>query len=689
MRVLADRALGNERKEAIAIVGDGHGALHSLRLKLQTTLSDLGEEGYRLKVDRSGVTISARKAAGVFYGLQTLRQLESVEHGRITVPCVDIADKPRFAWRGNMLDVSRHFFPKKDIEHFLDLLSQYKINTFHWHLVDDGGWRLQIRKYPKLTEVGAWRLPSDGTFPEYSGLTFPGAGESQKQYGGFYTQEDAREIVRYAASRHINIVPEIEMPGHNLAATMSYPWLICDPKLQPGFLKAEGFVFPNIFCAGKESTFKFVEDVLDEVMAIFPSRVIHIGGDEVDKYLWERCDDCKATMKREHLANSAQLESYFVRRVEKYVNAHGRHIIGWDEILEGGLAPNAYVMSWRGEAGGIEASKQHHFVVMTPWDQCYFDHSNLELPIDVILGYDPAPPSRGKEMARFVMGAQASIWTETLPDRRHIEDRLFPRILAMSEILWTNRRESTASFLDRLDRHLPTLYSNAPGLHLPAPRADLQVVAPGTGFNWHYPNIRGFTLRYTTDGSLPDHLSKPVPEPMIATSGERITAALVGDKGRRGDTGSVSAWDMEPVVADSISPGLRYRLYAGYFRTVPDFASLTSIQDGTTGQIKLMGDLKEHFALEFDGYLVINHPGRYTFLCGSDDGSVVWLGGLKMLDNDGSHGMLFRSVTLDLKAGAYPLKLGYFQQTEGAGLSFEVSGPGMPRQPVPPPMLYH
>ena len=658
-------------------------------LRFNRKLTGLGTEGYHLRVDLTSILVEAATTAGAFYGIQTLRQLAQEDGSGWVVPKVDIVDHPRFGWRGMMLDVSRHFFPKKDILHILDLLSQFKINTFHWHLVDDGGWRIEIKKYPNLTARGAWRIPIDGRFPEYKGLDFPVRKPNDHLYGGFYTQEDVKEIVRFAAKRHINIVPEIEMPGHNLGATISYPWLICNQNLKPGFQKETDFVWPNIFCAGKESTYRFVTDVLTEIMALFPSRVIHIGGDEVDKYLWSRCDDCKATMKREHLANPAELESYFVRRVEKFVNAKGRHIIGWDEILEGGLAPNAYVMSWRGEAGGIEAAKQHHNVVMTPWDQCYFDHDNTELPIEVSLGYDPAPPAGGANLAKYVMGAQATIWTETIPTLNKLEDRMFPRILALSQSLWTVQREPETSFMNRLDRVMNALYRMAPGTHLRGPIVQKTVVKPGEPVLIHAVPIHELTVRYTLDGSLPTPQSSLWTKPVGLNDGERLTVAYVSSKEVVSEVTQVICAEVHPVGISEVDPGLQYGTYDGKFSRVPDFRALKPTTMGVVPVIGLVGGLKENYALDFRGYLKIDKPGIYRLSTLSDDGSVVWLNGAKVVDNDGPHGRIERAGILDLKAGYYELEVGYYQGNEGQSLDLMISGPNLARTKVSKGMLWH
>lgn len=453
-----------QARQALKAAGIATGSGAVIRLqKGRPKLS--GDEAYDLKVSPGGVTITGATSHAVFNGIQSLRQLIVKKgNGSFTVPQVEIHDAPRFTWRGFMLDASRHFFSVADTKHFIDVASQYKINTFHWHLIDDGGWRVEIKRYPELVRRGAYRLPADGTFPEYKGLSFPEPGTEPDTYGGYYTQAQIKDIVAYAEQRHVTIVPEIEMPGHNLAACMAYPSLVCSPDLQEAWQKESEFVFPNILCAGKESTYKFMQNVIDEVLPLFPSKVIHIGGDEVDKFLWTRCPDCLAKMKQLKTDKPEKLESYFVERMERYLNSKGRTMVGWDEILEGGLAPNAMVMSWRGTEGGVEAAKLGHKVVMSPVDWCYFNNDERGLPLKKVYSFDPAPASLGSARSAIV-GAEACLWTETVPDRAAVEDHLFPRLLAFSQVVWAKTPESFAAFSKRLEVNLPSLEKSAPGYH--------------------------------------------------------------------------------------------------------------------------------------------------------------------------------------------------------------------------------
>jgi len=408
------------------------------------------DEAYSLVVTPDDIVVSAGKSAGIFYGTQSLLQLlppQIFSPKRVTaadwqIPCVEIKDQPRFTWRGFMLDVSRHFFTKKEVEQVLDLTSLYKLNTFHWHLVDDQGWRIEIKKYPRLTQVGAWR--SDIGF----GLdpTRSWAYDRRGRYGGYYTQKDIREVVAYAAERHITIVPEIEMPGHSSAALLAYPQYLCSNAKLEG-VPQKGGVFTGVYCAGNENTFTFLDNVLSEVAQLFPGKYIHIGGDEVRKTNWMACADCQLRIRTEHLKDEKELQAYFTRRIEKIVNAHGKSLIGWSEIREGGLAPSAALMDWIG--GGAESAASGHDVVMSPTKFCYFDHYQSTnhvtepkaiggfLPLQQVYQFDPMPQNLSPELQRHVLGGQANLWTEYIPNLRQVEYMMFPRLGALSEVDWS------------------------------------------------------------------------------------------------------------------------------------------------------------------------------------------------------------------------------------------------------------
>jgi hexosaminidase len=429
-------------------------------------LDNLIAGAYNMEVNEKGIYIAGDNENGVFYGFQTLIQLLPVpESGiktkltKLAVPYVEIEDAPRFAYRGMHLDVARHYFPLSFIKKYIDYLALHKLNTFHWHLTDDQGWRIEIKKYPKLTQVGSKR---NGTIIG----RYPGKGSDNKPDSGFYTQAQVKEIVKYAADRYITVIPEIEMPGHASAAIAAYPQLSCFPnektmipekmsseasKKASGKLVQETWgVFEDVF-APTDYTFNFLQNVLNEVMVLFPSQYIHIGGDECPKEAWKRSAFCQQLIKEKGLKDEHGLQSYFIQHMEKYLNSKGKKIIGWDEILEGGLAPNATVMSWRGEAGGIEAAKQKHDVIMTPGNPVYFDHTQSENedsvtiggynPIEKVYAYEPIPKELTADEAKYVLGAQANVWTEYMNNPAKVEYMIFPRMAALSEILWTAKEK--------------------------------------------------------------------------------------------------------------------------------------------------------------------------------------------------------------------------------------------------------
>ncbi|RTL61007.1 MAG: beta-N-acetylhexosaminidase [Sphingobacteriales bacterium] len=428
-------------------------------------------DGYNLTVSPKNIEISGDTYAGSFHAIQSLIQLLPLQKKKVLdVQCCTVTDYPRFKYRGLHLDAGRHFMPVAFVKKYIDFIALNKLNYFHWHLTEDQGWRIEIKKYPRLTEVGAWR---NGTIIG----RYPGKSNDNTKHGGYYTQEEIKEVVKYAADRYITVIPEIELPGHGSAAIAAYPYLSCFPE-EPTIkyfpksctwggdttgkqVQQTWGVFSDVFCAGKDSTFDFLQDVLDEVMALFPSPYIHIGGDECPKENWKRCPNCLLRMQRKGLKDAHELQSYFIQRIEKYINSKGRKIIGWDEILEGGLAPNATVMSWRGEEGGITAAKQNHDVIMTPGNPVYFDHTQSTNedsvtiggynPIEKVYAYDPVPAVLTEEQGKHILGAQANVWTEYMDNGRKVEYMIFPRLAALSEVLWSQKdKKDWSSFEKRL-----------------------------------------------------------------------------------------------------------------------------------------------------------------------------------------------------------------------------------------------
>ena len=423
----------------------------------------LDNEEYILRINSNLITISASTENGAIFGFQSLNQLMNLNlnDGVIKLKSQEIKDSPRFKYRGMHLDVGRHMYPVDFIKKYIDGLAMLKFNNFHWHLTEDQGWRIEIEKYPELNNIGSFR---DSTLIGHYGDKPRQFDKSR--YGGFYTKKEIKEIVKYANKRGINVIPEIEMPGHSQAAVASYPMLGCSGE-QVGVAPLWG-VFKEIYCS-KNETFDFLEDIIDEVVELFPSKYIHIGGDEAPKTNWKACGNCQNVIEREGLKDEYELQSYFITRMEKYINSKGKQIIGWDEILEGGLAPNATVMSWRGISGGIEAAKMNHEVIMTPNAVCYLDHYQAKdtkneplaiggyTPIEEIYNYEPIPSELDKSLHKYIIGAQGNVWTEYMKTSDHVEYMVFPRILALSEVVWADNRPSFEDFEKKVNDTYPIL----------------------------------------------------------------------------------------------------------------------------------------------------------------------------------------------------------------------------------------
>lgn len=495
-----------------------------------STDSSMGDEAYELSINKMNIQIKAASGAGFFYALQSLKQLlpasfysEKKQTNVVWgVPSVTIKDKPAFKWRGHMLDVSRHFFDKEKIKAVIDYMSEIKLNRFHWHLSDDQGWRLEIKKYPRLTEVGAWRVDyniTDESISNWWGRPVQKEGE-KATYGGFYTQDDIKEIVAYAKERFVEIIPELDMPGHSLSTIASYPEVSCTGG--PFYVGTGGVMKNNTLCPGKEVTFELVEGVLDEVADLFPFEYIHIGGDECNKESWKIDPDCQQRIKDENLADEKELQSYFVKRVEKMVNARGKNMIGWDEILEGGLAPNATVMSWRGEKGGIAAARTGHDVIMTPFKFCYLDLKQGDDDLEPNLGYGNSflkdayhykviSDSLTQAQGKHVLGIQGNLWTESISDWGKLTYMTFPRLYAIAENGWTEEKSKNwNSFTNRLLDQFKRF--DAQGVRYATSAFNVKINHSGNDKGTIdislQPEVEGLDIHYTLDGSEPSLSSK-------------------------------------------------------------------------------------------------------------------------------------------------------------------------------------
>ena len=476
------------------------------------------EEGYLLTIAPKKILIEAKTQKGAFYAIQSLLQLMPIKtkEKSITIPCTKIKDEPRFSYRGMHLDVGRHMYDVDFIKKYIDLIAMLKMNTFHWHLTEDQGWRIEIKKYPKLQEIAAYR--KETLIGHYNDQPHQFDG---KKYGGFYTQEEIKEVVAYAQTRQVTVIPEIEMPGHSQAAIAAYPELGCTGKKVE--VATKWGVFEEVYCP-KESTFQFLQDVIDEVVELFPGKYIHIGGDEAPKTRWKNCKHCQKFIKQKGLKDEHGLQSYFISRMEKYINSKGKQIIGWDEILEGGLAPNATVMSWRGTNGAIQAAKEGHDVILTPGSHCYFDHYQSDneneplaigdfLSLEKVYSFNPIPKELNKEQSKYVLGAQGNVWTEYMPNEKKVEYMAFPRAIALSEIVWSSpKHRDYEDFIKRLEIYQKRLdllnvhYAN----HLYEVKGTLKNVQGTLSYELNA-TTKTYPIYYSVDQSEPSILySKPI-----------------------------------------------------------------------------------------------------------------------------------------------------------------------------------
>ena len=621
--------------------------------------TSMGAEEYSLDVTRKGATIKASSERGAFYGLMTLLQLlppeiesaTKVADVKWTVPCVSIKDKPRFVWRGMHLDVCRHFVGVDFIKKQLDVMSLFKMNTFHWHLTEDQGWRIEIKKYPKLTTIGSKRMEGEG-----------------HEYGGFYTQEEVKEVVAYAKARFINVVPEIELPGHALGALTAYPNLSCTGG--PFKIRNVWGVEPDVYCAGKEEVFAFLEDVIKEVVALFPYEYFHIGGDECPKARWKECPLCQKRMKEEGLKNEHQLQSYFVQRIEKVLESYGKKMIGWDEILEGGLAQNASVMSWRGEKGGIEAAQQGHDVVMTPGNWVYLDHyqgsSNVEpvaiggyTTLEESYGYDPVPKKLDKDKAKHILGTQGNVWSEYMYTPELFEHRIYPRIIALAEVGWTEKKNKNfENFVKRMDEQFVRLDHHNINYHIPLPEGPTNNVAFTDKAKLVFTTTRPIKMVYTLDGSEPQADSKEYSSPLNFTKNATVKIRTVLASGKMSKVRTIKVERQKflaPVSASTVGNGLKMRAAKGAFVKVEDLKKVSAWNETVVTSFDKLFSKDKPSAAIFNGYIEIPEDGVYEFATNVDQ---FFLGGKLLVDNNGEVKRFSRNnATIALAKGKHEVKI--------------------------------
>ncbi|WP_428329778.1 family 20 glycosylhydrolase [Mucilaginibacter sp.] len=672
---------------------------HNISLIYDATIA--APEGYSIRITPGQIILSAKTKQGMFMAVQSIRQLlpPAVEQAGIitlkslALPAVRIDDWPAYEWRGMHLDVSRHFFSIAYIKKFINVMALYKMNKLHLHLTDDQGWRIEIKKYPKLTEQGAWRTfnnqdsacmkravdnPDFNIDPEHiihkDGKTL---------YGGFYTQVQMKALVSYALSRHIDIIPEIDMPGHMMAAINAYPFLTCNGENKWGTL------FTKPICPCNESTFEFAENVFTEIMDIFPSQYIHIGGDEVDRSDWAKSDACKELMKREGIKDLPALQSYFINRMEKFFNSKGRKMIGWDEIIEGGVSPSAIVMYWRTwvPKAPVEAAKNGNKVIMTPGSPLYFDAAPDKNSIAAVYNFAVVPKGLTDIEAKNIIGAQANIWTEGIPSEKRADYMYMPRMTALAEVLWTNhpdykfylqRLNEQYTRLDKLNVHyrLPDL-SGFLESNVFTDKDTLAIEKP----------LPGLTIRYTLNGTLPQSNSAVLSKPLVIEQSQQIKVAAFKSDGSHGDIYDVKYQKQSyalPETAAHISNGLICKAYQQFYKLaslIPD-----TKPDGVFTVYSIVVPKAAEapsFGLKYRGYLEIPQDGVYSFYLTCDDGGALKIAGREVVNNDGLHSAIEKSGQVALKKGLHNIALDFIEGGGGYTLKLKYSLNGSEPQDIP------
>ncbi len=624
---------------------EGEAKENAINISVNSSLN-MGDEAYTLDVVADRVTITAKTSTGAFYAMQSFMQLlpaeiestKVIEYIDWSAPAVAIKDSPRFQYRGLMMDVTRHFFDVKQVKRHLDVLAMFKINTFHWHLTEDQLWTIEIEKYPMLTTIGANRKEGDGTYHQ-----------------GFYTKADLKDVVAYATSLHIEVIPEIEMPGHALAALSAYPEYSCTGG--PFEIRNVWGVEPDVYCAGKEATFEFLEDVLEEVIPIFPSEYIHIGGDECPKDRWKECPDCKVRMRAEGLKDTHELQSYFIKRMEKFINSKGKKIIGWDEILEGGIAPNATIMSWRGEQGGIESANKGHDVIMSPNSHMYIDHyqgaTSVEppaiggyLPLEKCYSYDPIPKDIQADKAHHVLGVQANMWAEYLYTYDQQEYMIYPRILAVAEVGWTNLDlKDFSDFNRRINNAYVRLDLHKINYHIPMPEGGIaDYIAFTDNYTLELSNTRNLPMVYTINGRNPNANGIRYSGPITVSENTIIKVAtlLPSAKISKIRTIKLTKETLAPAFTGITEPGITVLKANGYHADRAAYANATFAAPVVLLDFDKTADYKTPTVEIYEGYVDLPEDGVYKFIC---EQSELYIDDVLVIDNDNKSGRNMKSAS--------------------------------------------
>ena len=659
-----------------AEIAESSNGNHNITFALN--LQSDNNEAYQLSITSKGIAINAAHPHGVFNALQSLRQLHALNGNQL--PAIEIDDAPAFTWRGMHLDVSRHFFTVEYVKQHIDRLAFYKFNKLHLHLTDDQGWRIEIKQYPKLTEVGAWRkfnsqdrycmkmAQEDPTFA--IDPRFIHVNDGDTIYGGFYTQEEIKDIVDYAAQRHIDIIPEIDMPGHMMAAIDAYPWLV---EGQPGW----GEIFSTPIAVYKEDVYTFSKNVLEEVMDLFPAKYIHIGADEVDKTFWEKSAIAQRFMKEKGIDGVNKLQSYFIHEMQEFVESKGKRIIAWDEILQGGTNPNVTVMYWRGwvKDAPLEAVTGGSEVVMTPTNPLYFDYENNSTSVDAVYHMDVIPADIPADKRHLIQGAQANTWTESIASEQRADFQMYPRMIALAERVWTDNTTRFDQFSERLLAHYPILDDMGVNYRLPDIEgiAEENVFIDQVDFMALSP-LPTMEIHYTLDGSVPTTESPIMDSPVTIDQPTQLRMALFSPAGVRGEIYSLNFQPTEmreAITVEESQAGLSCDYFHGTFRNTAAMPAEAN-EHFVVPNLEAPKDMPA-FGMKLNGYITVPETGIYSFFFNCDDGGVIYIHDEVVVDNDGNHSPVLKSGQVALEAGTHPFRLDFVEAGGGYTLKVQYS----------------